>query len=544
MNLKLLLSTTLLSSVVLNAACGDPTTDTGPDAAVVEEATLRVRLSETKLPILQGTSGSVTVTIERGAGIDGPVTIAPTGLPLDVTFEPVTIPAGSNEALLVLGTDMTTLHSLPTTVSVTATAGSTTASADMIVTVYGAPGTLDTSLGKLMVQAGVGDDYAHAVAVQADGKIVIAGRGAEHLGDFAIIRLDRDGNLDATFGQGGRVLTDFAGASDTIYAVALQADGKIVVAGTTTGNGTSNDFAVARYLPNGDLDTNFDGDGKVVTALGTDSDTAYALAIQADGKILVGGDSNRGSGTGQTGIDFAIVRYTTTGLPDTSFDGDGIVTTSIASNGGRDSIYALALQPIDGEQRIVAVGGEGDFTVARYRANGALDNDFDGDGKRANLFGSTIGAARAVTITPANTIAIAGHSHHDVAIAQLTTSGGFDNSFDTDGKVVTPVTNTNWDEAQAITVESTGRLVVAGWAYEGNSSAGNFVVMRYMSTGTLDPSFGTTGIVLTPVASGTKADQAMALAIQPDDRIPMTRIVTAGFASVSNSDFAVARYWR
>lgn len=545
MNLKLLLSTTLLSSVVLNAACGDPdSADPGPDAAVMEQAKLRVTVSETKLPILQGTSGSVTVTIVREEGVAGPVTIAPIGLPTGVTFAPVTIPAGSNEAQLAFQTDTTTPHSLPTTVAVTATAEGATASTDMILTVYGAPGTLDTSLGKLMIPAGIGDDYAHAVAVQADGKIVIAGRGAEHLGDFALIRLDRDGNLDATFGQGGRVLTDFGGAADTIYAIAIQADGKIVVAGTTTGSGTSNDFAVARYLPNGDLDTSFDGDGKVVTALGADSDTAYAIAIQSDGKILVGGDSNRGSGTGQTGLDFAIVRYTTAGVPDTTFDGDGIVTTSIATNGGRDSIYALALQPIGGEQRIVAVGGEGDFTVARYRANGALDNDFDSDGKRANLFGSTIGAARAVTITANNAIAIAGHSHHDVAITQLTTSGAFDNSFDTDGKVLTAVTPTNWDEAQAIAVESTGQLVVAGWAYEGGSSAGNFVVMRYTATGALDTSFGETGIVLTPVASGTKADQAMALAIQPDDRIPMTRIVTAGFASVSNSDFAVTRYWR
>src|SRR5690606_4363918 len=158
---------------------------------------------------------------------------------------------------LTLHADAAAAHSLPTRVTVRAVAGTVEAGTELTVTVYGPPGSLDTSLGggKLMFPAAAGDDYGYAVAIQADGKIVIAGRGGEHLGDFALMRLDRDGNLDTSFGTGGRVLTDFTSTADTAYAIAMQADGKIVVAGTTVGAGTSNDFAVARYLPDGSLDT-------------------------------------------------------------------------------------------------------------------------------------------------------------------------------------------------------------------------------------------------------------------------------------------------
>ncbi len=537
----------LLSSVLstLAIACSDPASPmmSPPDAAV-DPASLVIGASSTRIPILQGTTETVEVTVTRLAAGGGDVVIEPVGLPDGVTFDPVTVPAGTTTATLTLHADAAAPHSLPTSVELRGTMGTHSGSTDVTITVYGPPGSLDTSFGggKVVLPAGDSDDYAYAVAVQSDGKIVVGGRAAEHLGDFALIRLDRDGQLDPTFGDGGRVLTDFAGASETIYALAIQSDGKIVAAGTTTGATTGNDFAVARYLPSGELDATFGTGGKVVTALGDDADTAYALLIEADGKLLVGGDSNRGSN--QTGLDFALVRYTQTGAVDTTFGTAGVVLTPIAANGGRDSISALAIQAVDGEDRIVAAGGEGDFTIVRYRANGALDTTFGSGGKVANLFGSTIGAARAIAVTPAGAIAVAGHSQHDIALAQLTDEGALDPFFGSAGKVITPVTATNWDEAQAIAIDTAGKLVVAGWAYDGASSAGNFVLARYLTDGTLDPSFAETGIVTTPVAAGTKPDQAMAIAIQSDDRVPTHRVIAAGFASASNSDFAVTRYWR
>jgi uncharacterized delta-60 repeat protein len=547
MNMKHFVSATLVSTLALQAACSssadpDPA-ELEPDGGVAA-ARLVVTANARTAPVLQGASTTIEVSVQRDATVSGAVTVTAAGLPPGVTCDPLVIAAGATSGAMTLVASATAPHSLPTAVSLVATADGVAAADQVTVTVYGAPGTLDTSFGggKLLLPAGAGDDYANALAVQANGKLVIVGRAAERLGDFALIRLDLDGNLDATFGTGGRVLTDFAGASETAYAVAVQPDGKIVVAGTTAGSGTGNDFAVARYLPSGELDGSFGSGGKVVTPLGPDADTAYAMVLQPDGKIVVGGDTNNGSN--QTGLDFALVRYLPDGTLDASFGSAGIVTTPIAAFGGRDSIYALAVQTIDGQSRIVAAGGEGDFRIARYLPSGALDSSFGSGGVVSGLFGSTIGAARALAITPDSAIAIAGHAHHDVAIAQLTASGALDTSFSGDGKLTTAVSTSNWDEAQAITVDRDGNLLVAGWAYEGGSSAGNFVVMRYLASGQLDTRFGGTGIVVTPVAAGTKADQAMAVAIQHDERIPMDRVVSAGFANVSNSDFAVTRYWR
>lgn len=128
--------------------------------------------------------------------------------------------------------------------------------------------------------------------------------------------LAADGSLDATFDNDGWTTTDF-GSNDEGIAVALQSDGKIVVAGNS-----NNDFAVARYNSNGSLDTSFDSDGMLTTDLTGGNDEAQAVAIQSDGKIVVAGRSYTGSS-----YDFAVVRYNSDGTLDTTFSDDGIVTT-------------------------------------------------------------------------------------------------------------------------------------------------------------------------------------------------------------------------
>lgn len=543
-----LLSSLLLASLSAAAGCGEvatsePPPGTTPDA--VEPAKLQVAAAISKLPILQGTMATVEVTVTRLEGITGAVEITAVGLPDGVTADPLAIPAGATTGTLTLYASAMAPHSLPTQVAVRGVLGGAAATTDVTVTVYGPPGSLDTSFagGRMILGPGDGDDYGRAVAVQADGKLVVAGRSAERRGDFALIRVDRDGQLDPTFGDGGRVLTDIEGVNNEIHAIAIQPDGKIVVAGAVSFVGTGDDFALARYLPDGSLDQSFGDRGIVTTPLGTDGDTAYALLIQPDGKIIAGGDSDRGDLS--SGLDFALVRYLPNGALDTTFGARGVVRTAIAPNGGRDSIYALALQTVGGEQRILAAGGEGDFSIARYLPDGELDASFNFDsGTLANVFGSVIGAARAITITPSGAIAVAGHVHHDVAVVQLTADGHLEPSFGDGGKVITSVSASNWDEAQAATVEPDGKLVVAGWVYEGQSSSGNFLVLRYLPDGSLDETFGRYGVVITPVAAAGKPDQAHAIALQHDDRVPALRIVAAGHASTTNSDFAITRYWR
>ncbi|HEU4729192.1 MAG TPA: hypothetical protein VFT22_14915, partial [Kofleriaceae bacterium] len=328
---------------------------------------------------------------------------------------------------------------------------------------------------------------------------------------------------------------------DTAYAIAVQADGKIVVAGSAKAAGaTGDDFALARYTASGALDATFGTGGKVTTSFGNDADTARALVVQADGKIVAGGDTSQGSATG---VDFALARYTTSGALDAGFGTGGKVITAMRTAAATDSINAVVLEQVDGEARIVAAGGDGDFALARYRASGEIDTSFGASGKVLALFGSVIGAARAVAVTADGKLVVAGHRAEDFALVRLGVDGKLDTTFGTGGRVVTAIDADNSDEAQAIAIDADGKLVVAGWAYEGKTTSGNFAVVRYGADGAIDTSFAG-GIVVTPVASASRRDQGMAIALQSDPRVPTVRVVVAGNASASNSDFAAARYWR
>ncbi|HEX2871444.1 MAG TPA: hypothetical protein VHP33_09315 [Polyangiaceae bacterium] len=500
-------------------------------------------LGTTKLPLPQGNGDSLTVTVERQNGFEGAVAITAQGLPEGVVAAPLTIPEGETEAVLELEAEAQAPHSLPTSVTISGKSAKLHDERELTVTVCGVPGAVDTSFqgGNVMVPVGAGDAYAYAMAAQPDGKVVVVGTSHEHSGDFAIVRFERDGDLDTAFGDEGLVMTQVGNGSDIARAVAIDEQGRIVVAGTADG-AHGLDFAVVRYLGNGQLDASFGKDGKALVTFGEDSDTAYALALQSDGKIVVGGDSNRGSA--QSGLDFALLRLTQDGQPDDSFGEAGLTTLSVAQFGGRDSIYALALQEISGEERIVAAGGEGDFTLARFRADGRVDTTFGEQGKLSGVFGSTIGAARALTLTSDNELVAAGHAQHDFALVKLSTEGTLVSGFGKGGKLTTAVSADNWDEAQGVGVQADGKLLVAGWTYEGNSSSGNTALLRYAADGTLDESFGDAGIVVTQVAAPTKADQGSALLIQPDERVPSERLLVAGFASAGLSQFALTRFWR
>lgn len=500
-------------------------------------------LGTSKLPLPQGDGDSLTVAVERQNGFEGAVEITAQGLPEGVVAAPITIPEGETEAVLELEAGAKAPHSLPTSVTISGTSAKLHDERELTVTVCGVPGAVDTSFkgGNVMLPVGAGDAYAYAMAAQPDGKVVVVGTSHEHSGDFAVARFERDGDIDTSFGEAGLVMTQVGAGSDVARAVAIDEQGRIVVAGSADG-AHGLDFAVVRYLENGQLDASFGEGGKTLVTFGEDSDTAYALALQGDGKIVVGGDSNRGSS--QSGLDFALLRLTQDGQPDASFGEAGSTTLSVAQFGGRDSIYALALQEISGEERIVAAGGEGDFTLARFRADGQLDTTFGRQGKLNGLFGSTIGAARALTLTSDNEIVAAGHAQHDFALLKLSTQGALVSEFGAAGKLTTAVSADNWDEAQGVGVQADGKLLVAGWTYEGNSSSGNTALLRYTADGALDERFGDAGIVVAQVAAPSKADQGSALLIQPDDRVPSERLLVAGFASAGLSQFALTRFWR
>jgi uncharacterized delta-60 repeat protein len=550
-----LLQAATMALLTILAACGGgsdsstptPTTPPGqgadPGTNPQQAATFTLALSTRKAVILQGASVEVDATVTRSAGFDEAIELAVSGLPNGVTATPVSVAKGANTAKVTLTAGAAAPHSLPTDATVKGTSGTISAQQGVTVTVRGVAGSLDTSFGtdgKTVTAVGPTDDYAQAMAAQADGKLVVVGYGNTGAGtDFELVRYQRDGAIDTTFGNNGVVTTDVSTGSDVANAVAIQADGKIVVAGSADVAPKGKSFAVVRYNADGSLDGTFGNGGKVITSFGSQSDEAFAVVVQADGKIVLGGHYRHST----QGLDFALARYETNGTLDFGFGVNGLATTPVRVGNSRDSIYGMALQTIAGEQKIIAVGGEGDFLLNRFNANGTVDNTFRMGQTLDSEFGTVIGAARAVHVSADNKIIVVGHANNDFALLQLNADGTDDTTFGGSGAIVTKVSATNWNTATAVVRQDDGKVVVGGWVYAGSGSSADFVVARYTTAGVLDTTFGTAGMTITPVAPGTKDDAGRAILLQIDERVPTVRSIVAGSANDANYDFAVTRYW-
>jgi uncharacterized delta-60 repeat protein len=283
--------------------------------------------------------------------------------------------------------------------------------------------------GKVISDFFGGNDAATSMSIQSDGKIVLAGFVSDinSFSDFALARYDTSGNLDQTFGVGGKITTDFFGLEDEANGVAIQSDGKIVVAGTVTITGYITDFGLARYDTNGNLDQSFGNGGKVITDVGGNYDQGNALAIQSDGKIVIAGTAANGSS-----FDFTLIRYDGSGGLDANFGVGGIAFTDFF--GGPDRVLDLAIQ---GDGKIVAVGTINNdpsdvetfsnFGIARYETNGSPDQTFGTGGKVDTDFFAT-DFAEGVAIQPDCKIVVAGFSWDfnlgsDFALARYDSGG-------------------------------------------------------------------------------------------------------------------------
>ena len=312
----------------------------------------------------------------------------------------------------------------------------------------GNPSALDLTFngtGKVTTPLGSGGfDTGRSVALQSDGKIGVAGYSYTGSGyDFAVLRFTSSGALDTTFGSGGRVTTPMGFAR----GVVLQGDGKIVVAGSSS-LGSSNDFALMRYMSNGMLDMSFGSGGKVTTPIGSGDDDGYSVALQNDGKIVVAGASYNGNN-----YDFALVRYTSTGTLDLSFGSGGKVTTQIGN--GRDYGYGVTVQN-DGKIVVAGVsynGSNNDFALVRFTATGVLDSSFGSGGKVTTPIGNDDDNGGSVTLQSDGKIVVAGNCYItvgiDFALVRYNPDGLLDATFDGDGKVTAPI-GTNFDFALAV----------------------------------------------------------------------------------------------
>jgi len=370
------------------------------------------------------------------------------------------------------------------------------------------------------------DDGADAVALQPDGKIVGVGRVFFESGanDAFVYRLNPDGSPDTSFSHDGKTTLDVS-IHDDAYAVAVQPDGKIVVAG-----GSDGDAWVYRLNTDGSPDLGFDGDGVTKLDFGGKNETARAVAIRPDGKIVVLGDTANAA----TPNDIAVWRLTTTGGLDSTFDADGLATVD---TGGNDQAAALALRP-DGK---IVIAGTQDFdtiTVYRLLANGApantlndaRDPTYDADGLMYVSYGAGV-SARALALRPDGKIVVAGTlggpTQIDGIVARLQPNGatsvdddGLDHSFDGDGVAV--IDTGTRDFLRGLALQPDGKVVVSG-AVE-NGMADDAVVWRLQpnggpgqTNGAFDTSFSGDGTAL--IDRGAANENMGALAVQPDRRI-------------------------
>lgn len=274
---------------------------------------------------------------------------------------------------------------------------------------YWGNGTLDHTFGgdgKVTTNFERGSDRAFGVVIQADKKILAAGRVAGSGGRFGLARYNGNGSLDTTFGGDGKVGTNFTTRNDFASDVAIQADGKIVAVGRAGSYQYSNGmFALARYNPDGTLDSTFGGGGKVVTDFPGSDEFALGLALQPDGKIVAVGSTQ--SDDPEPNLKFALARYKTDGSLDPSFGDGGTVATDIHEF-AEEQAEAVAIQP-DGKLVLAVAGGDPDsgFGVLRYSSEGSLDLSF-GDGGMAFVDFKFIPAAYDVALQSDGRIVAAG----------------------------------------------------------------------------------------------------------------------------------------
>mgnify|MGYP000743052231 CR=1 FL=1 len=376
-------------------------------------------------------------------------------------------------------------------------------------------GSLDRSFnldGKVLTDFhSTADEGGGAVAIDGAGRIVVAG-SADRM--FAVARYLEKGLLDPDFHHDGKVITDFRSMTHERFGgMAIDRWSRVVVAGYADRERDPGRFmAVARYTIDGDLDTSFHHDGKVITDFrSTEGEFANAVAIDHLGRIVVGGGAEER---------IALARYLDNGALDPSFHHDGKVITDFPA-AAEDRVYALA---IDHLGRIVAVGrADWNFAVARYLDDGTLDAGFGDGGRVVTDFPSTEQEwSSGVSIDRRGRIVVAGTADHTFALARYLDDGSLDASFGAGGKVRTDFRSSPFDYANAVAHDRDGRIVVCG------SAASKFALARYLEDGSLDASFHHDGKVITDFGSATSEGAG---GIAMDLR---NRIVLGGWAEVDD----------
>jgi len=390
-------------------------------------------------------------------------------------------------------------------------------------------GIVETDLG--------GNDQAWAMAIQSDGKVVVAGTFiTSGIAGFGLVRYNADGTLDTSF-QGADVSNpQFGLTQPAVHGICIQSDGKIVVAGTILDTDGHKKLCIERFNTDGTPDGSFGGVGEFVDHQDINViPQAWASVVQLqNGELVV-------VGTGET------LFLTTGGVPDTTIGNNGVLPFYTIAGTGTGNFVSSAVQP-DG--KFLAAGfvlqGGSNFALQRFNSDGTLDTTFNNPaGSVATDFSPTSPSnspysdvGLTCTAQPDGKIVVAGSSAitngapADFALVRYNTDGSLDTSFNSTGKVTTDFFG-DADYAQHVTLQSDGKLVVAGFATDAGQTV--FAVARYNTDGSLDASFNGTGKVTT--AFGTNNAQATSVAVQTDGSI-----IVSGYVSAATDDFVVVKY--
>jgi uncharacterized delta-60 repeat protein len=409
-------------------------------------------------------------------------------------------------------------------------------------TLFGDHGTVMTS-----VSYSAHGDEAYTVLVQPDQKIITVGTADDGYNPylFGMVRYRTDGTLDPTFGVNGKMKFRFYSQStERGYGAAMQADGKLIVVGSSYTTDIA--FGIARFDTSGSIDTTFGSHGVIRTYLNGSSganDEAYSAAVQTDGKIVVAGKTHYNYNYAQ----FGVVRYKPSGMIDSTFGTNGVTSFFIEDGTTTDDIcYSVALQ---NDGKIVLAGtcySYSDttryiFGVARLNINGTLDTTFGNKGRvktpisNGGLYSTTDGdVAYSVALQQDGKIVAGGYSldkngHYSFALVRYNSNGTMDTTFgiDRNGKVRSHIYggNNKYDFGRSIAIQSNGKIVMVGSSSD-DLNQGLYGVIRYNTNGVPDYLFGAlgTGSVRIAVNGGSASDDARAVALQSDGKI-----VLAGF---------------
>ena len=419
------------------------------------------------------------------------------------------------------------------------------ATAVIVAKAWAAAGTLDLTFadkGRLTIDFGNSSfERANAVALQPDGKIVVA--GVESLStrraDFAIARVNTNGALDPSFaGDGMRTVAIGRNRDDEAEALAIQPDGKILVAGDSNAHSV-----VVRLKPDGTLDKTFSADGRA--SVGRDL-IISGIGLQTDGRIAV-------AGTKFSSLDqFAVALLTPSGDRDRDFAGDGLRTISFPSpDGFSEGVDLAGGMTVLRNGKIVVAGnslqsGAGvEVAIARVKSHGKLDRDFGSDGRTTVGFGhQTDAVGEAVTVHAGKVVvsgAVAPNSSCRFAVLRLKARGRLDRDFSKNGKrTVDFGGHSSIDDCGAFAVETQedGKIVLAGESPRVPDRGNDLGLARLRPNGMLDQTFGTDGRVTIGFDNGARLDWGSGLAIQPDGKL-----VVAGMSQqMDGQRFALARF--